>query len=93
MDDYTRKTVKLLLERDRAYLSELVGQPIHKDTTVDEVCEIIADQNKADTTSHASSIYKCRCGSNLVVVREVQLRSADEGSTIVHICKSCGHKW
>ena len=93
MDKYSREVIKLLLERDRPYLSELLGTDIPSDATVDTVCAIISNQTQDDKSSHVSSIYKCKCGSKMVTLREVQIRSADEGSTIVHICNECGNKW
>ena len=93
MDEYSRKVIKLLLERDRPYLSELLGTKIPSDATVDTVCTIIADQGKVDQNFHVSSIYKCKCGSKMITLREIQIRSADEGSTIVRMCNGCGNKW
>jgi DNA-directed RNA polymerase subunit M/transcription elongation factor TFIIS len=95
MDDYTRKVVEVLLEHDRQYLSELIGARVPEGATVDTVCAmIIADQDQAKQKEHISSIYRCnRCSSKTVVVRDVQLRSADEGSTAVYLCRKCGHTW
>lgn len=93
MDNYSRAVIKLLLKRDKAYLSELLGTEVPADATVDTVCTIIDSQSQASDKKHISSIYRCKCGSKMVVLREIQLRSADEGSTIIHICKECGNKW
>ena len=93
MDEYSREVIKLLLERDRSYLSELLGTNIPSNATVDTVCAIISNQSQADKSAHVSSIYKCKCGSKMVTLREVQIRSADEGSTIIHMCNECGNKW
>ncbi len=93
MDEYSRAVIKLLLERDRAYLSELVGADVPEGTTVDMVCMIITSSTGRENRRHVSSIYRCKCGSNNVVLREVQTRSADEGSTVLHVCKDCGHTW
>lgn len=93
MDNYSRKVIELLLMRDRAYLSELLGEDLPANATVDTVCQMMADKDLAKGKDHMSSIYVCKCGSNMVILREVQLRSADEGSTILHICKACGNRW
>ena len=93
MDGYSRAVIKLLLERDRAYLSELVGADVPESATVDMVCMMITDSKGREKIGHVSSIYRCKCGSNNVVLREVQTRSADEGSTVLHVCKNCGHAW
>lgn len=93
MDDYSRRVIGLLIKRNRRYLSELLGTQIPDDATVDTICAIIADQNLDPKTVHESSIFVCKCGSKLVSLREVQIRSADEGSTIVHLCNECGNKW
>jgi len=92
-DEYSRKVIKLLLERDRAYLSRLLGVAVPENATVDAICTIIADRDRAPEKDHVSSIYRCRCGSKRVVLREAQMRSADEGSTIVRVCIECGNKW
>jgi DNA-directed RNA polymerase I subunit RPA12 len=34
-----------------------------------------------------------KCGSDDARYYELQLRSADEGSTIFYTCQQCGHKW
>lgn len=57
--------------------------------SLDSISAAIVDQRLAEKARHESSIYICECGSKSVVTREVQTRSADEGSTIVHICTKC----
>lgn len=98
MDDYTRKTVELLLSRNKAYLVEILkSQNIlvneSDELTTEKVCSLISIRNEDKDSQLESSIYKCSCGSRLVTVREVQLRSADEGSSIVRSCRACGRKW
>lgn len=90
---YTRKAVEWLLKHDRAYLSRLIGAKLAPGTTADTVCAMIAKHDQASERLHISSIYTCKCGSKMVVSREVQLRSADEGSSIMHTCGKCGHTW
>ena len=93
MDEYSREVIGLLLERNRPYLEELLSTVLPANATVDTVCQIIADKDCAGEDNHVSSIYTCKCGSKRVVLREVQLRSADEGSTILHTCEACGNRW
>jgi DNA-directed RNA polymerase subunit M/transcription elongation factor TFIIS len=93
--DYTRKTVELLMERYPEYLAEMLcGITIDlQKETAESITAMIAHRNLAEVKHHESSIYTCKCGSNFVVTREVQTRSSDEGSTIVHICEKCGNTY
>ena len=99
MDEYSRKTVVLLKERHPAYLKELLSKiGINLDvgsSTADAICSAISDRSHAEksTAGHESSIYTCDCGSRCVITREVQTRSSDEGSSILHICTECGKKY
>ena len=99
MDEYSRKTVELLKERHPAYLKELLSKiGIDLDvgpSTADAICSAIYDRSHAEksTAGHESSIYTCDCGSRCVITREVQTRSSDEGSSILHICTECGKKY
>jgi DNA-directed RNA polymerase subunit M/transcription elongation factor TFIIS len=95
--DYTRKTIKLLLERNPEYLNEILTNlgiriDLSKETP-DSIAMMLDYQNRTGYFNHKSSIYTCKCGSNNVITREIQTRSADEGSTIFHICQKCGHTW
>lgn len=41
-----------------------------------------------------STLYRCRqCGKNETTVRSVQMRSLDEGETLVISCIFCSYKW
>lgn len=93
MDNYSRKTIGLLLERYPEYLNEILSRLGIPQGSLDSISAAIADRKQAETARHESSIYVCRCGSKSVVAREVQTRSADEGSTILHICTECGAKF
>jgi len=99
MDDYSRRTVELLLRRYPAYLEELLSKiGINLDVkscTADSICLVISDRSHAEKSgeNHESSIYTCDCGSRYVITREVQTRSSDEGSSILHICTKCGNKY
>ncbi len=93
MDNYSRDTVKLLLERHPEYLDEILfkfGLRRVPEDTPDSIYAMITHQKQEDVSLLQSSIYTCRCGSTSVVTREVQTRSTDEGSKIIHICTSCG---
>ena len=100
MDEYSRDTIKLLLTRHKSYLLDmLMKQGINVTSlqndraNADDVCALIANQKHGDKKLHKSSIYKCACGSDMVITREIQSRSTDEGSTVVHICSACGKQW
>jgi DNA-directed RNA polymerase subunit M/transcription elongation factor TFIIS len=90
--------VQLLLEKDREYLAEILsdlGIRVERtdDLTVDKVCALMSNQTSSQIDPRESSIYKCSCGSRFITVREVQMRSADEGSAVVCMCRACGRKW
>lgn len=90
--EYTRKTIALLLERDIGYLSEITGCDIPDNSTVDAVIAII--YNKTQEAKKEQFDYTCKkCNSRDVIARNEQLRSADEGSTTVYKCNSCGYRW
>ncbi len=98
MTDYTKKTVELLLQKHKPYLIEILknqGIDVKEsdNLTADEICSLISSQNDEPDFVLESSIYRCSCGSKLIIVREVQLRSADEGSSVVRLCRECGRKW
>lgn len=98
MDKYSIDTIELLLKDDRGYLVEIlrnleitVDDP--SSLTIESVCVLLAAQKGESHTTHESSIYACKCGSKKIIAREMQLRSADEGSTITYICRDCGNCW
>ncbi len=101
MDDYSKRTIELLLESDRKNLREILCDicgspnkvPSEKDLNMDNVSAIIANRRPSIAKLHKSSIYKCMCGSDNVITREAQTRSADEGSTVYCVCNKCGRSW
>lgn len=41
-----------------------------------------------------STLYRCRqCGKKETTIRSVQMRSLDEGESLVICCQYCGYKW
>jgi len=96
MDEYSKSTIRLLLKRDESYLREILAEisgrkDIPMELDVDIVCAIITTRRPLQQKHIKSSIYTCKCGSNDIRIREVQTRSADEGSTIFYICMRCGY--
>ncbi|KAI0843194.1 hypothetical protein F5Y06DRAFT_257135 [Hypoxylon sp. FL0890] len=54
---------------------------------------IVQSVKRHDVQTEATINETCeKCGRTEVRYRAVQLRSADEGSTIIFTC-DCGHKW
>lgn len=101
MDEYSRATIELLLARHKNYLFDIlrkqgmdVSERFKANATVDDICNFISKQKEPSDYVHRSSIYRCsKCSSNMVVTREVQSRSTDEGSTIMYVCNECGNIW
>lgn len=103
MDDYSEKTIQLLLKKNRRYLSLILQKyandvPEDEKITAEYAREVIMSVSKISANpldkKIQSSIYVCKkCGLNNVVAREVQMRSSDEGSTIILVCRSCNHRW
>lgn len=96
MDEYSQKTIQLLLDSDKPYLKQLLNDlSIETDDLSDskEIGQLLENQKDITSKMHKSSIFTCRCGSSHVITREMQLRSSDEGSTIIHLCLECGNKW
>jgi DNA-directed RNA polymerase subunit M/transcription elongation factor TFIIS len=55
---------------------------------LNDILDEIGTQYKTKTIK---SLKTCpQCNSNDVISREVQLRSADEGMTMIYICNHCG---
>lgn len=98
MDDYSKSVIELLIIKNKEYLINILqnlGIEVANSSslTTESVCALLEDRKNENRTFHKSSIYTCKCGSNLVIVRETQMRSADEGSTIIHLCRECGNMW
>lgn len=96
MDEYSQRAIKFLLENDRTYLQELLQDVDVKLNQISDskiIGQLLENQKVLSTDLHKSSIYVCKCGSNHVISREIQKRSSDEGSTIIHICLDCKNHW
>ena len=94
--EYTLRTVKLLMERDKGYLTEILRKLNVKadaSSSAEDIVGLMSSQEEAKPVVHESSIFKCACGSGSVTAKEIQLRSADEGSTTVYLCRACGNRW
>jgi len=50
------------------------------------------DESAKDNEQLANEACE-KCGGNEVRFHTLQLRSADEGSTVFYTCHTCGHKW
>ncbi|KAI0155011.1 hypothetical protein GGR57DRAFT_502196 [Xylariaceae sp. FL1272] len=50
------------------------------------------EKHKINTEAFTNETCE-KCGNNEVKFSAVQLRSADEGSTIFYTCVKCGNKW
>ena len=93
MDDYFEATIQLLLEKNRKYLSSIRKKYA---TNVQDDDQITAEYarvvimsvsninfNPSNKTRNSSICVCKKCGQKDVVSRERQIRSSDEGSTIV----------
>ena len=100
MDDYSVQVIRLYMERNKSYLVRVLRRymdDVPNDITEETAIRLLVATTQritcpAPTRTYNSSIYKCyRCRSTNVSIREVQLRSADEGSSVLCHCNGCGH--
>lgn len=55
--------------------------------------EIAAFELLKDNAVERKDIQCSKCGQNKIEIRKVQLRRADEGTTILYHCVNCGNRW
>lgn len=59
-----------------------------------EIRENIKRRNEQKIDGKISTMYKCpKCDKRECIIREVQIRSLDEGANINAICKNCSFQW
>jgi DNA-directed RNA polymerase subunit M/transcription elongation factor TFIIS len=93
MDDYTAACIKHLQERDprrlEGYLNRwgLTLESLMEQTPPDP------GKIKGEEEERGGPFSCPGCQGSEVEYREIQARSADEGATIVYLCKRCGHRW
>lgn len=64
--------------------------PIHNEKIISE----LATRMNQGLTLKTSTLYKCRqCKRNETTVRSAQMRSLDEGETLIISCVYCHYKW
>ena len=64
--------------------------PIHNEKLLEE----LSTRLNQTITLKTSTLYRCRqCGRNKTTVRSAQMRSLDEGETLIITCTWCSYKW
>ncbi len=59
-----------------------------------KILETIDARRSQKATQKVSTLYRCRqCGKRECTVRSVQMRSLDEGETLIIQCVFCSYKW
>ncbi|EJD43376.1 hypothetical protein AURDEDRAFT_114723 [Auricularia subglabra TFB-10046 SS5] len=59
---------------------------------------VLRQKRKTQTQTSGDALLRVKekcpaCGHNEALAKELQLRSADEGSTILYTCADCKHRW
>lgn len=91
-DDYLVN--KLLAgEVDPKTISNLPPEQLSPTKNI-KLLEMIDARRATKMTAKVSTLYKCRqCGKKEATVKSVQMRSLDEGETLVIQCIFCSYKW
>lgn len=64
--------------------------PLHNQKFLEE----LSTRLNQTITLKTSTLYRCRqCGRNQTTVRSAQMRSLDEGETLIITCTWCSYKW
>ena len=81
MDEYSVKTVRLLMQRHKDYLVSILRRHSDNVPSISELTEadairVLSSVNDCSMIPHAnnktvSSFYACKCGSKHITVREV----------------------
>lgn len=73
-----------------SWLKDYEISPINNQHLIDEFMKRLNTKGTVKT----SKLYRCRsCGKRECTVRSVQMRSLDEGESLVITCCFCGYKW
>jgi hypothetical protein len=51
------------------------------------------DGGSAEQDGNYSTLYICKCGDSKVKLKEIQMRRADEGTTVIAHCRNCDRIW
>lgn len=95
MDDYSSNYLKSI-SKEKAMSILSLYYDIDVDGTVEDALKNIAFENKKNNSDSDfdkkgnETCFKCKSGN--VIVREMQLRHSDEGSTLIIICNVCGYR-
>ncbi len=87
--------INLIINRsiDIANISKMTPEELSPSRNKQLVEQLTTRRNQK-TSIKASSLYWCKkCKKNETTVRSVQMRSLDEGETLVITCIFCGYNW
>ncbi|KAK9759425.1 DNA-directed RNA polymerase I core subunit rpa12 [Basidiobolus ranarum] len=98
-DTYTKLYVQQLIDNNQTDVLVQLGIISNSETNkplpyILNSIKKFFDTNKPEQPTPDQNNATCKyCGHNNVLVREYQLRSADEGSNLVHECMNCHKSW
>lgn len=89
IDEYTESYLQNIPEAEAI---ELLNK--YYSFKAQKLSDILNEIKTQHATKTIKSSKKCPdCNSNDVIIREAQLRKADEGMTALYICNHCGKSW